>query len=174
MSSEAMSDLVFAYDSVAMRTDTAWPSLSVGKESVFLTSPMLDMLEEACAKARQVNALRAAHMPKGQGDTVATAHAQDKAWKGRVRLTSRTLAVLHDVAKERNRQDEKWGKQDHKPGNWLMILGEEFGEACEAGCRLTFSDCDKDTAVADFRMELVQVAAVAVAMIECIDNGREG
>lgn len=46
-----------------------------------------------------------------------------------------------------------------------MILGEEFGEVCNA----TFGD-----GVGDLREELVQVAAVAVAWIEAIDNGYIG
>ena len=57
-----------------------------------------------------------------------------------------------------------------------MILGEEYGEACEAGCRVTWPmdpRCN-ELAVSDLRKELVQVAAVAVAMIEAIDRGAEG
>ena len=86
-----------------------------------------------------------------------------------------TAAALNDVMDERARQDAKWGQQDHEASRWLMILGEEYGEACEAGCRVTFPLDPRCTnlAVSDLRNELVQVAAVAVAMIEAIDRASE-
>lgn len=63
---------------------------------------------------------------------------------------------------ERRRQDTKWGVQDHLPEKWITILMEEVGEAAHGrleGDRL------------NYREELVQVAAVAVAMIESLDRG---
>jgi hypothetical protein len=36
------------------------------------------------------------------------------------------------VIAERERQDRKWGVQIHPPAIWLVILGEEVGEACKA------------------------------------------
>ena len=48
-------------------------------------------------------------------------------------------------------------------GRWLPILGEEFGEVCEA---LTY---DKDSG--NLRAELVDVATVAIAWIAAIDRG---
>jgi hypothetical protein len=93
-----------------------------------------------------------------------------------------TAAVLNDVMDERTRQDAKWGRQDHEPARWLMILGEEYGEACEVGCRLTWpakieppenQEPYRVMCLEEFRKELVQVAAVAVAMIEAIDRASE-
>lgn len=67
-----------------------------------------------------------------------------------------------EVAAERDRQDRKWGAQRcHPPDRWIVILGEEFGEVCEARN-------DHDTA--GYRAELIQVAAVALAAIEALDN----
>lgn len=96
---------------------------------------------------------------------------------------SETLHVLMEVMQERTRQDDKWGQQFHDIGGswafapraerakreteqaaqegtitWRHILFEEFWEA--------FAEEDP---IAQ-RAELVQVAAVAVAMIECIDR----
>ena len=68
-------------------------------------------------------------------------------------------AVYAEIAAEREAQDRQWGIQDHAPEHWLVILGEEFGEACEA---LLEGD------LAAFRHELVQVAAVSVAVIEAL------
>lgn len=91
--------------------------------------------------------------------------------------------ALSDVWEERERQDKKWGQQDHpdgtgRPGskeladyyrkvcsanseggdNWQDILTEEVFEA--------FAETEK----AKLRNELVQVAAVATAWIEKIDR----
>ena len=40
--------------------------------------------------------------------------------------------VFNLVDEERNRQDSKWGTQDHSQQAWVGILGEEFGEYCQA------------------------------------------
>jgi NTP pyrophosphatase (non-canonical NTP hydrolase) len=77
-----------------------------------------------------------------------------------------TSAVLNDVAAERLRQDRKWGVQDHSPETWLAILSEEVGEVAKPlADHLTKA---KDWAPEDYRAELVQVAAVAVAAIESL------
>lgn len=74
--------------------------------------------------------------------------------------------VLLEIAAERERQDAKWGgvpgierRDDH---TYAAVLGEEFGETCKAWL-------ERD--VRQLRAELVQVAAVAVAWVEEIDNG---
>jgi len=42
----------------------------------------------------------------------------------------RTAMTL--VQMERLSQEHKWGSQHHTAFEWLAILGEEFGEACQA------------------------------------------
>lgn len=72
-----------------------------------------------------------------------------------------TLHVLDQILAERKRQDSKWGDQRKLSAEtWLRILGEEFGEACKAA---------NDRAPRNYRKELVQIAAVAVAAIESHD-----
>ena len=92
--------------------------------------------------------------------------------------------ILPEIAAERARQDAKWGEQNHPDGTGMLgdlgranrakmacnsaasngtltyrhILDEEVREA--------FAEYDP----AKLRAELVQVAAVAVAWIECIDR----
>jgi NTP pyrophosphatase (non-canonical NTP hydrolase) len=75
------------------------------------------------------------------------------------------------VSDERSRQDAKWGEQNHDPAMYLTILMEEVGEAAQAALALRFGK-PTDAAHAHYREELVQVAAVAVAMIECLDRGK--
>jgi hypothetical protein len=41
-------------------------------------------------------------------------------------------SVLAEVGMERVRQQSIWGVQTHEPSVWLVILGEEYGEACQA------------------------------------------
>lgn len=71
--------------------------------------------------------------------------------------------LFHLVNDERVRQDNLWGVQDHDEPKWLSILLEEVGEVARAVN-------EKD--VVSYRKELVQVAAVAVAMLE--SEGRNG
>lgn len=94
--------------------------------------------------------------------------------------------VLSKVAEERLRQDVKWGVQNHPFSNeeiisratvmaenakrtcahnaqyggltWYDILAEEFYEA--------FAETDVDRQIE----EMIQVAAVAVAAIECLER----
>lgn len=78
-------------------------------------------------------------------------------------------SVFDEVAKERIRQVEKWGVQDHHPVLWLGILGEEVGEINKGAIDEYFGHTtDK---YANYREECIQVAAVAVAMVECLDRG---
>ena len=65
------------------------------------------------------------------------------------------------MSREREAQDKKWGIQNHAPHIWLVILGEEFGEASKATLELDWPA---------YRAEMVQVAAVAVAAIEACDR----
>ena len=78
-----------------------------------------------------------------------------------------TEIAMDDVLAERARQDEKWGDQNHHPFLYLTVLMEEVGEASQAALQATFQ---KTRPWADYRAEMVQVAAVALAMIECYDR----
>ena len=78
--------------------------------------------------------------------------------------TERTSAVLVEVGQERSRQDELWGPPDRDWPMWIVILGEEIGEACRA---VVLDDAEL------YRTELIHVAAVAVSAIECLDRRGE-
>ncbi len=92
-----------------------------------------------------------------------------------------TSDVLDAVYRERTRQNTKWGPQNHNQMVWLGILAEEFGEAAKEINELFFRpaiETHHSEALwlqqqARTREELVQVAAVAVAMIESLErNGK--
>lgn len=71
------------------------------------------------------------------------------------------MNVLEEIKVERLKQDAKWGEQNHELLKWNAILGEEFGEVSKA-----ILEGDSE----NYRNELIQVAAVAVAAIESFDR----
>lgn len=76
------------------------------------------------------------------------------------------VGVLLEIRRERIKQDAKWGEQNHHPFTYLAVLGEEVGEANQAALQSVYGG----KAWPDYRKGLVHVAAVAVAMIECLDR----
>ena len=102
-----------------------------------------------------------------------------------IRRINRTYDILEDIRAERRRQENKWGEQNHPLGfggpntkrvadfarlqcdtrakkgvlTWEDILREEYSEAL----------AEDDLAKA--REELIQVAAVCVAIVDWIDRG---
>ena len=80
--------------------------------------------------------------------------------------------IFKEIEKERFKQDQKWGEQNHCPVEWCAILSEEVGEVNKAALEDYFSHGKID--LENYREELIQVAAVAVAMIQCLDRNVEG
>lgn len=93
--------------------------------------------------------------------------------------------ILNEIKAERERQNVKWGEQNHSPIEWIGILTEEVGEASKEAVDYHFAkvnhkgsdekliELEEGLTISNYRKELIQVAAVAVQMIECIDrNGR--
>ncbi len=76
--------------------------------------------------------------------------------------------IYDDIKAERKRQIIKWGDQRHRLGNWMAILGEEYGEVCAEVCAIELQG--KPERLPDLRAELIQVAAVAVQIVENIDS----
>lgn len=70
--------------------------------------------------------------------------------------------ILDEITVERKNQIAKWG--DNKPpiDTMLRVIGEEFGEACQA-----INDGDHY----GYRQELIQVAACCVKAVEAFDAG---
>lgn len=74
------------------------------------------------------------------------------------------------VIEERARQLAKWGDQSNRSwGDWSMILGEEYGELCEAMYETAIKTEHSKPELGGLdaiRREAVQVAAVAMAIVE--------
>ena len=81
-----------------------------------------------------------------------------------------TNQVLGEVLAERKRQDEKWGEQNHDPITWLGILVEEVGELAKAIIETVFISFGSHGGIGNIRREAIDVAAVAVAIVECLDR----
>lgn len=92
---------------------------------------------------------------------------------GWLKKTNEIESVIKEIMRERVSQDAKWGEQNLDPFTWLAILGEEVGEANKAALEAwqTSHKFDVDK-LKEYRAELLQVAAVAVAMIQCLDRGK--
>lgn len=92
-----------------------------------------------------------------------TKQALDALGKAEIGTLKQAVA---DTIKEREWQDARWGVQNHDPITWSAILTEECGEFAQAALHHKFGG----HAAVSLRKEAVQVAAVAVAIIECLDR----
>lgn len=83
--------------------------------------------------------------------------------------------AIKAILAERQRQDEKWGEQNHLPQFWTGILGEEYGEFCEAVNETVFNNGEEERKKGGYenmRKEAIHVAAVAVGFLECLERNR--
>jgi hypothetical protein len=83
-----------------------------------------------------------------------------------------TADIAKEIVQERVKQDNKWGPQNHSLPVWIAILAEEFGEASMEVNDWFHPSAKCNGSQAAIRNELIQTAAVCVAMIEQIDNGQ--
>ncbi len=81
-----------------------------------------------------------------------------------------TTPALTDVMSERQRQDQKWGEQNHDPYVYMAILMEELGEMAQAALQTQFGG--KHGGLDHLREDAVHTAAVALAIVECLDRKR--
>lgn len=93
----------------------------------------------------------------------------DHPWLKRddAQVAMRMTNALASVLAERERQDAKWGEQNLDPFTYLAVLTEEVGELAQAALHTRFGG----PAAAGLRDEAVHVAAVALAIVECLDRG---
>ena len=66
--------------------------------------------------------------------------------------------IIDAIVAERDRQDALWGITDHDPLHWHLFLSEELGEVSRA---------IQDGTIEDYRVELIQLAALCVNALEC-------
>lgn len=85
-------------------------------------------------------------------------------------VTDKIAEYLDLVGQERIRQLRTWGVQWRSQLMWNLILGEEVGEVAEA-LFAQQSSMGGQQARAHLKLELIQVAAVAIAMAQSLDHG---
>lgn len=95
--------------------------------------------------------------------------------------------IYNQIEKERLSQDSVWGAQNHNLVEWMAILMEEVGEASQVAVDYHFCNpvkykefgdtmrreaqiADQDNRLSEYRKELIQVAALAVQMLESLDR----
>lgn len=84
---------------------------------------------------------------------------------------AKTKLILNELLRERKRQHKKFGQQDHDFPVFLAILQEEIGEASKAWLHANLEKVEhKQILEEELRNELVQIAAVAVQMLEAHDR----
>jgi len=88
-------------------------------------------------------------------------------------MSEQQKTIIDAILAERERQDKKWGEQNHVPPIWLGILGEEFGELCQAVNETGFNYGTELGGYENMKREAIQVAAVAIGFIECLERNRE-
>lgn len=92
----------------------------------------------------------------------------------KLRVLKSQLDAFNAIIAERGEQDLRWGLPNHDPFTWQTILAEEVGEYAKAALQLRYDDLTPEKLVElkqRLRKEAVQIAAVGVAMIECLDRG---
>lgn len=94
-----------------------------------------------------------------------------------VEVSGATRQAVELIVVERRRQIAEWGVQsDINPFEFMSILGEEYGELCQAVNETLFVNPKHPErgGIDAIRREAVQVAAVAAQIIEaCMDGRRE-
>lgn len=78
--------------------------------------------------------------------------------------------LVNEILEERVRQDMKWGIQNHSPMEWIVILAEEFGEASKEALEEHFGELSDSSGYQKYKKEVIQVAAVALAMLESLER----
>jgi len=85
-------------------------------------------------------------------------------------MKAREGDALRDVLAERQRQDALWGEQNHDPFVYGAILVEEAGEFMQAALQTRFGG--SKGGLDRMREEAVHTAAVALAIVECLDRAK--
>jgi NTP pyrophosphatase (non-canonical NTP hydrolase) len=91
-------------------------------------------------------------------------------------MVNLTLNKIQDyyieaIKGERVNQVNKWGVQNHTPIEWLAILTEEVGEVSKEALEYHFKKFYPENGqLQRYEKELIQVAAVALAMLESLQR----
>ena len=97
---------------------------------------------------------------------IAELEAEAVTLRQRLEKAEGVVEKLLPFTNEVDRQNQKWGEQNHPPITWAAILFEECGELAQAALHHKFGG-DK---AAGLRDEAIQCAAVAMQIVWCLDR----
>ncbi len=89
-------------------------------------------------------------------------------------LKAKTVKTLSSILSEREAQQKQWGEDGEKHSDifWSSVLAKQTGQA--AALIVNFLTAQnpiaRENAKRAVRREVVQIAAVAMAWLECIDE----
>ena len=85
------------------------------------------------------------------------------------------IDILNDIMDDRVKQDEGWGVNRDNSESWILILAEEIEQVTRPVLEDRFP-CGLNISLVEYRKKLIQIAAIAIAVIESFDRneGREG
>lgn len=89
-----------------------------------------------------------------------------------VKRAIRLHRAVEDSLDECERQVDEFGVQRHHPAYWLAIMGKQVGQFGSAILNREWAAINaQGRSQSQLRTEAVQMAAVALSIIECIDSG---
>lgn len=81
--------------------------------------------------------------------------------------------IINELIKERDRQDKLWGEENHMPYFWTGLIGEEFGELCEAISETVFDIKPEKGGYENMKKEAIHLAATTIKFLECLERNKE-
>lgn len=88
-------------------------------------------------------------------------------------VKNENMTIFEEVQAEMDRQVDLFGEQNHLPVEWVAILGEEFGEVSKEALQDHFKKSyGYEGSLDNYRVECIQVAAVAISMAKCYDRNK--
>lgn len=118
------------------------------------------------SRIRELEAENLRHIKANNEVAYLNADLQDRVYELEQSQASLMVNAFNLIRSERERQNEKWGEQNHDDYRWLTILIEEVGEIAQAILHDEFGGPHAGTT----RIELVQIASVAVQWLECMER----
>lgn len=79
--------------------------------------------------------------------------------------------IFNEISKERDRQDKKWGEQNHDILQWFSIIDEERGEISKAWNEYAFDN--HLIHIKEIKTEAIQTCACIVAMLESMERNED-
>jgi hypothetical protein len=81
-------------------------------------------------------------------------------------------SIYWEVRREQQKTEVRFGEQNHSPADWMLVVGEEFGEAQKELVEILLfpSESNRRRRLHNYRAELIQLANVVVKAIESYDR----